>query len=92
MPGREHREAAWDTQAEIAAAMDGEEEVVLASLDYHNFFDSFEPNFFAKFLLKMGIDPLLVRLFLDLNLNARRRIRIGGVYSEEFGTFNALLP
>ena len=90
MPGREPREAAWDTQAEIAAAMDGGEEVVVAFLDYHKFFDSFEPHFFAKFLLRMGIDPALVRLFLDLNVNAKRRIRIGGLYSEEFGTFNAL--
>ena len=63
---------------------------MVAFLDYQNLFDSFEPNLFAKFLLKMGIDPALVQLFLDSNVNARRRIRIGGVYSEEFDTFNAL--
>ena len=32
--GREPREASWDTQAEVAAAMDGGEAMVVAFLDY----------------------------------------------------------
>ena len=90
MPGREPREASWDTQAEVAAAMDGGEEMVIAFLDYHKFFDSFEPHFFSKMLLKMGIEPAFVQLFLNLNTNGIRRIRMGGLYSKPFTTFNAL--
>ena len=70
--------------------MDAKEEMVVAFLDYHKFFDSFEPHFFSKFLLRMGIHPTLVKLFLHLNTQSTRRIRINGLYSEPFGTFNAL--
>ena len=38
----------------------------------------------------MGIDEALVNLFLHLNTQSRRRILMGGIYSEDFGTFNAL--
>ena len=86
MPGREPGESSWDTQTEIAAAMDANEKVVVAFLDYHKFF---EPHFFSKFL-RMGIHPALVKLFLHLSTQSSRRIRMNGLYSEPFGTFNAL--
>ena len=38
----------------------------------------------------MGIHEALVRLFLDLNANAVRRVKIGTVLGKPFGTFNAL--
>ena len=90
MPGREAREAAWDAQSAMAAAADGNEELVVALLDYYKFFDSFEPRFYARFLGDMGVHPQFVDLFLDLNTRAVRRVKINGIYSEGFTTFNAL--
>ena len=87
MPGREAREAAWDAQSAMAAAADGNEELVVALLDYYKFFDSFEPRFYARFLSDMGVHPQFVDLFLDLDTKAVRRVRISGVYSESFTTF-----
>ena len=55
MPGREAKEAPWDVQMAIAAAADGNCELVVALLDYYKFFDSFEPHFFSKFLEDMGV-------------------------------------
>ena len=90
MPGTEAREAAWDAQSAMAAAADGNEELIVALLDYYKFFDSFEPRFYARFLDDMGIHQQFVDLFLDLNTKAIRRVKISGVYSEGFTTFNAL--
>ena len=90
MAGREPGEASWDAQAEVAAAINQGEEKILAMLDYYKFFDSFEPNFYAKFLEKMGLHQNLVRLFLDLNINAVRRVKIGNALGNPFRTFNAL--
>ena len=70
--------------------MEQGEDMVLAMLDYYKFFDSFEPKFYAKFLEKMGIHSNLVRLFLDLNVNAVRRVKIGNALGKPFQTFNAL--
>ena len=64
--------------------------MVLGMLDYYKFFDSFEPRFYAKFLQEMGVYCNLVRLSLDLNLNAVRRIKIGTAYGKPLHTFNAL--
>jgi hypothetical protein len=64
--------------------------MVLAMLDYYKVFDSFEPQFYAKFLEKMGIHSELVGLFLDLNLNAVRRVKIGNALGKPFKTYNAL--
>ena len=90
MAGREPGEASWDAQSAVAAAMEQGEDMVLAMLDYYKFFDSFEPKFYAKFLEKMGIHSNLVRLFLDLNVNAVRRVKIGNALGKPFQTFNAL--
>ena len=74
----------------LAAAVDGDEELVVALLDYYKFFDSFEPRFYARFLRDMGLDDQFVDLFLNLNTRAEKRVKIGTVLSEPFGTFNAL--
>ena len=90
MAGKEPGEASWDAQAAVASVMEQGEEMVLAMLDYYKFFDSFEPQFYAKFLEKMGIHSELVGLFLDLNLNAVRRVKIGNALGKPFTTYNAL--
>ena len=90
MAGREPKEASWDAQSAVAAAIDEGDEVILALLDYYKFFDSFELQFYSKFMAKMGIHPALISLFLDLNLNAVRRIKIGTALGAPFSTFNAL--
>jgi hypothetical protein len=86
----EKPEAAWDAQSAMSAAADGNEELIVALLDYYELFDSFEPRFYAKFLNSMGVHPQFVDLFLDLSTKAVRRVKISGVYSESFTTFNAL--
>ena len=70
--------------------MEQGEEKIIAMLDYYKFFDSFEPKFYAEFLTKMGLHKNLVRLFLDLNVKAVRRIKIGNTLGKPFSTFNAL--
>ena len=85
-PGTQH----WDAQSAMAAAADGNEELLVARLDYYEFFDSFEPHFYAKFLNDMGVHPQFVDPFLDLNTRAIRSVKISGVYSDSFTTFNAL--
>ena len=70
--------------------MEQGEEKIIAMLDYYKFFDSFEPKFYAEFLTKMGLHKNLVRLFLDLNVKAARRIKIGNTFGKPFSTFNAL--
>ena len=90
MAGKEPSEASWDAQAAVAEAMEQGEDMILAMLDYYKFFDSFEPRFYAKFLNSMGLHSELVGLFLDLNLNAQRRVKIGNAFGKPFKTFNAL--
>ena len=84
MRGRECGEASWDTQSAIESAINGSEELVVALLDYYKFFDSFDPRFYAAFIVDAGIDWRLGQLFLHLNCNVRRRIKIGTTYGPEF--------
>ena len=51
MPGRECGEASWDLQSDVERAGSKGQELIIALLDYHKFFDSFEPRVFAAFLL-----------------------------------------
>ena len=88
--GREPCEAAWDAQAALEQAMNGDEEQTVALLDYYKFFDSFHPPFFAALMKDMVVDSGLIDLFQDLNTNATRRVRIAGTYGHGFQTFNAL--
>ena len=90
MPGREPKEASWDALSEMAAVIDSGDDLVIAVLDYYKFFDSLEPRFYGKFLGAMGLHPSLTNLFLDLNTQTVRRVKIGGVYGEPFSTYNAL--
>lgn len=90
MPGRHCLEVSWDTRAELAYSIEQAEEEVLAFLDYQKIFDSFEPHFSGELLLTFGMDPGLVRLFVDLRVNATRRIKIGNTYGPPLRPFNAL--
>ena len=90
MAGKEPSEASWDAQSAVAAAMEQGEEMILAMPDYYKFFDSFEARFYSKFFEKMGVHSELVGLFLDLNVNAVRRVKIGNALGKPFKTFNAL--
>ena len=82
--------ASWDAQAGIAEAAATNSPMLMAFLDYHNFFDSFEPRFFGFFLLDAGIHPDFVQLFVHLNTNAVRHIKIANTYGESIKPFNAL--
>jgi len=59
-------------------------------LDYYKFFDSFEPHFIGDMLKDCGVDDDLPDLFVDLNLNAERHIKIGNTYGAALDTSNGL--
>ena len=64
--------------------------MVVSLLDYHKFFDSFDPRFYAKMLKDMGVHHDFATLFLDINTNAKRRIKIGNTYGRELNTYNGI--
>ena len=90
MPGMEAAMASWDVQSDVARAAFNKTPLVLAFLDYYKFFGSFEPRFFGKFLSAHGVAPDFVDLFVDLNVNSVRHIKIGNTFGPPIEPFNAL--
>ena len=74
MRKRECLEASWEAQADLEMAVNNNTQLVVSLLDYHKFFDSFEPKFYAQLITDMGIHDSFGRLFLDINTNARNHL------------------
>jgi hypothetical protein len=90
MRGRECLEASWEAQADLEMAANDGENLVVALLDYHKFFDSFDPRFYAQMMEGMGVHRNFANLFLDINTNAKRRIKIGNTFGRELNTYNGI--
>ena len=90
MRGLEALMASWDTQSNMAEATCTREPSAMAFLDYYKFFDSFHPGFFGDFLSCAGIHSDFVRLFVHLNTNSQRFVKIADTFSAPIRPFNAL--
>ena len=90
MKGLESLMASWDAQADLAEAAASSTPFVMAFLDYYNFFDSFHPAFFGRFLSRAGIHEDFLKLFVHLNECSQRYVKIADTYSDPIRPFNAL--
>jgi hypothetical protein len=90
MQRRECLEASYQAQAELEKAANKKESLVVSLLDYHKFFDSFDPRFYAPMLEDMGVHKMFADLFLDINTGARRRVKIGNTYGRELNIYNGI--
>ena len=90
MRKRECLEASWEAQADLEMAVNNNDPLVVSLLDYHKFFDSFDPRFYSRLLVDMGIHRTFADLFLDINTGARRRIKIGNTYGRGLSTYNGI--
>ena len=90
LKGLESLMASWDAQSNMAEAHASQDPFAMAFLDYFKFFDSFQPAFFGHFLLKAGMHADFVRLFVHLNENSKRFVKIADTYSNPITPFNAL--
>ena len=82
--------ASWDAQSDLAEAVGTQDPFVMAFLDYYNSFDSFHPAFFGRFLSCAGIHDHVVNLFVHLNVNSQRYVKISDTFSSPIRPFNAL--
>ena len=90
MKGLESLMASWDAQSSLADAACTQEPFAMAFLDYYKFFDSFQPDFFGQFLSCAGIHEDFVRLFVNLNTNSQRFVKVSDTYANPIVPFNAL--
>ena len=90
MQGLEAIMSSWEAQFGIAEAVETNAPILMAFLDYHKFFDSFEPRFFGRLMQDAGIHEDFTRLFVQLNCNAVRFIKIGKTFGNPIKPFNAL--
>ena len=90
MKNKECLEASWEAQADLERMANDNRTLVVTLLDYHKFFDSFDPRFYAKMLRGMGIHRNFTNLFLDINTKGRRRIKIGNTYGRKLNIYNGI--
>ena len=90
LPEREAMEASWDTQMDLATATEEGDDMLLAFLDYYKFFDSFHPPFIGEVLKATGVQEDLVDMFVHLNVNTTRHIKINGTFGPPMKPYNAL--
>ena len=90
LKGLESLMASGDAQANMAEAASSQDPFAMAFLDYYKFFDSFQPEFFGHFLGKAGIHSDFVRLFVHLNTNSRRYVKVADTFSDPILPFNAI--
>ena len=88
--GLEAMMASWDAQSDLASAASAKTPFTMAFLDYFKFFDSFEPRFFRDFLAQAGLHRQFVDLFVHLNTESVRYIKIGDTFGPAMKPFNAL--
>ena len=84
IPARECLEAAWDVQADVEAAMVGQKEFTLITADYQNFFDTFEPHFFARLCKAVGFPEHVADLVCSMNTTMMRVVKIGPSFGTPF--------
>ena len=77
LAGANCSEAAWEVMLQIEPAFVSGDPVVMCSLDYKKFFDSFDHRFSAGLLLAHGLPPMMVSMWLDLITNMERVTKIG---------------
>ena len=84
IPGHSVADVGWDAQADLEEAVMGNLQKVLASIDYHIFFDAFEFRWTREFMIHVGLPPSLANLTFSLHSNLRRTIKIGAALGQPF--------
>ena len=81
---REPFESAWTAQLDIEEASLLEKAIVVATVDYHKYFDSFDTLWTKEFMIAIGIPEYLAEMHFDLYDNLIRTIKIGEALGEPF--------
>jgi len=79
-------ETAWDSQLAIELALLTRTEHTQINTDYEKFFDTFDPKFFYRLLLAIGLPSDAAKLLLDMYTKICRRIKIGKHIGKAFAS------
>ena len=90
LPGREPSEASGDAQADIEHALLHKARLVLMSLDFTKYFDSFDLPFTQAMLRHAGFPPAMVHWWSAVYAQLHRTIKIGSSYGKPFKPFNGI--